>query len=154
MTIDREYHIVVPKFDNARQMLGSGAFSEHFERIQNQFGGFTLIPKTYGCWFNPEKKKAECEENFMISMTRIIDQNDMENMSRKAINKIHRDDATFVADMSKQMGLEYGQGAIMISEMECNATMTSCKWEPKVSKEVLHKWAQLKNVAIEDILYK
>lgn len=101
---DREFRVIVPKFDNAGQKINVGLIEGVAERIADRFGGVTVFPTTLGCW-QPEDGGLMCEENVVMSTVR--DSTD---------NVPIDDDQAWFRDLARNIGKDFGQFSVMVAE--------------------------------------
>lgn len=120
---DREFRVIVPKFDNAGQKIRVGLIQNIAERISRRFGGVTVIPTTLGC-FQPEDGDLICEENVIFSTVR--DSEDGVNV---------RDDEVWMRELAHDIGEEFGQIAVMVSEDVVESQFVSGDFAERLPEE-------------------
>ncbi len=113
-----EYRVIVPRTDNSGNPIKPESYDPYFQQIITRFGGITIHPKLYGCWFNADQQRTECDEVMMVMATRLEKQS-------KSENKADRD---FFNQVVKDIGHKTGQGAMYSSKMHCDANLTFCEW--------------------------
>lgn len=126
-----EHKIVIPKFDNSHNKIRKDLYDKYLDELIEYFGGITIIPKINGCWYN-DKSTIECDEGFMIIVDRVFSENDKKNID--LIKKTEKQDQQKIINITKRIGDEFGQQAMFSTDIECNATYTSCKRKQKLSK--------------------
>jgi len=103
MKTEREFKLVVPKFDNDGHRISTEKLKEIALEMSKHFGGVSVFPKVLGCWEG--KEGLECEENALLVSAR--DSSD---------EKQFKDDMEFMKNLAKKVGNELGQEAVMLSE--------------------------------------
>ena len=67
---DREYNLIIPKYDNEGHKIKSEKIEEIAEKMSERFGGVTVFPSILGCWKSKKMPGVKCEENTIISSVR------------------------------------------------------------------------------------
>lgn len=101
---DREFRIIVPKFDNASQKIRPDVLEDIAGRISGRFGGVTVFPSTLGCW-QPDDGGLMCEENVVFTTVR-----------DSADNVPIAEDQDWFRDLAHEVGVDLGQFAVMVAE--------------------------------------
>lgn len=76
---DKEFSIILPKFDNSGNKVRSEIFEGITTDVSNHFGGATIFPSALGCWVNKRKENGKeiddliCDENMVISAARDLE---------------------------------------------------------------------------------
>jgi len=124
---DREYKIVVPKWDNSGRRIRAEELEEIGKKMAEHFGGVTIHPSVLGCWKNPEGKLV-CEENAIFSSY-------ADSESSPDWEKQKKIDEDFVIKLAKELGEKFGQESVLISEDVVEVEFISGKYSPQLPKE-------------------
>ncbi len=65
---EREFRLVVPKFDNGNHRIAVSVLAGIVQRVADHFGGATVYPATLGCF--ETAGEIQCEENIVVDVTR------------------------------------------------------------------------------------
>ncbi|MCD6408368.1 hypothetical protein J7L87_04885 [bacterium] len=124
---DREYRLIVPKWDNSGRKIKSEEIEEIAKRMSDHFGGVSIIPSILGCWKN-EEGKLICEENLVFQAYR--DSESVRDWERQ--KKI---DEEFVNSIAKELGKRFGQESVLISEDKVEVNFVEGKYRKELPPE-------------------
>lgn len=68
--MEREFRIILPKFDNAGQRISTDVLRDYAQQVAKHFGGVDVFPATLGCYYSKQEQRLQCEENIVIEATR------------------------------------------------------------------------------------
>lgn len=120
-TPEMEYRVILPKHDNSGNPIRFDELSKYVNEMANRFCGCTVIPTVLGC--EVVEETLGCEENIIVTLARDYDAlcdsikdeykilKDVLPTDRQRAD-IAIDDVTFLNDISKRAGDEFGQGVI------------------------------------------
>ena len=108
---DYEFKVILPRKDNKGNFIKLDKHFDYAVELSKRFGGVTIIPKIYGCFAMLPDYKLKCEENVMMIANRDNQFPSRENNYEKPIP--FEDDRTFIRRLSKKVGFEFGQEAIL-----------------------------------------
>jgi len=126
---DREYRIIVPKWDNSGRRIKSEEIKDIARRISEHFGGVTIFPSVLGCW--KEGENLICEENLVIDVSR-----DSETAKKPWQEQI-KEDEKFIFDLAKKLGERFGQYSVMVSENKVEVDFVSGRYRKSLPSEVV-----------------
>ena len=124
---DREYRLIVPKWDNSGRKIKSEEIEEIAKRMSDHFGGVSIIPSILGCWKN-EEGKLICEENLVFQTYR--DRESVRDWERQ--KKI---DEEFVNSIAKELGKRFGQESVLIGEDKVEVNFVEGKYRKELPPE-------------------
>ena len=106
---DVRHELIVPKWDNSGRKIKAEEIEDIAKKMANRFGGVTITPSVLGCWVSKETDSLICEENTIFSSVR--DSESVDNFERRKV-----EDLEFMKNLAKELGVKFGQEAIMSSE--------------------------------------
>jgi len=127
MINDREYKLIVPKWDNSGRKIKAEELEEIGKKMSEHFGGVTIIPSVLGCWKTPEGK-LQCEENVLFSSFR--DSESVRDWERQK-----RIDEEFVRNLARRLGERFGQESVLIAEDKVEVTFIKGRYEKELPEE-------------------
>ena len=127
MINDREYRIIVPKWDNSGRKIKSEEIEEIAKEISEHFGGVSIIPSILGCWKDEKRNKLVCEENLVFSTYR-----DSEGV--KDWGKQKKIDEEFIRSLAKKLGERFGQESVLIGEDKVEVDFVKGKYMESLPK--------------------
>ena len=105
-TAERTYSLTLPIRDNSGNEISSAAYQHLGQELSDHFGGVSIQPHTFGCWYDSDNKKLQCEENKIFYSSR--DCEDKQSLQDKFgtdnCAKIREIDRNFVNDIAKEYG--------------------------------------------------
>ena len=127
---DREYRIIIPKWDNSGRKIATEEIEKIAKKMTEHFGGVTVFPSVLGCWKDEERDRIVCEENAIFSSFR-----DTETTPNWEEQK--RKDEEFVRGLAKELGVRFGQGAVLISEDKVEVDFIKGKYRETLPKKFI-----------------
>lgn len=61
--------VIIPKTDNSGVPFRKDVLEGYQQEVADKFGGITVYPDIRGCFYSPEKRKLQCEENMLMTAT-------------------------------------------------------------------------------------
>lgn len=101
---ERQFRMVLPKYDNAGARIDTEIIREYAEQIAERFGGVTVYGQTLGCYIG-EGGELQCEENVALEVVRT-------DADEGEIAEDHR----WFQDLARDAGRSLGQEAIFVQE--------------------------------------
>lgn len=108
---EREFRIVIPKKDNAGNQISLRVLEDIVREISDRFGGATVYPTVLGCWNPGGGRPIECEENFVVDVTRSRD-----DQGRPASIGLLEEDRRWFLDLARRVANQLGQEEVMAQE--------------------------------------
>ena len=115
--IERQYHIIIPKYDNDFHKLNSDKLSEFLGELCDKFGGVTIVPCAGA--YRGDDKKLYIDEAVLVICQRIFSK---DTPIEKA-KEITEEDTSFLMDFSRKVGVDLGQESIFISILPSNGEL-------------------------------
>lgn len=107
---EREYKLILPKWDNEGHKIKPEIIERYARELSNRFGGVTIEPSLLGCWIDEKTKDFVCEENLgLVSGRNIIGIPD-------GREKLFEEDAEFMKKLAERAGRDLGQYSVYITE--------------------------------------
>lgn len=120
---DREFRIVVPKFDNDGRKIKTSLIENIATRISERFGGVTVHPSTLGCW-KPDDGDLMCEENILFTTVR-----------DSADNVPIAEDQAWFRKLAHDVGSDFGQFSVMVAEDIVETEFITGEFEERLGEE-------------------
>jgi len=124
---DIKYSLILPKYDNSGNKIKPEVLADKVKRMAEHFGGVTVIPSVLGCWKDEERGELVCEENAEVYAIR--NSEDSEN-----ITKTRLEDLDFIYDLAKEVGNDFGQASIMISNARTEMSFVSGEYKENLKE--------------------
>lgn len=131
-TSEREHTVIIPKYDNSGRKIKPEVIRKYSNKLSERFGGVTIIPSILGCWIGKDNKQV-CEENIIIRANRDLDQTPKLTNDKKL--EIIKQDREFINRLSKEIGEDLGQEAIMTSEDDVEISFMKGRRKEELEKE-------------------
>lgn len=118
---DREFSVVLPKFDNSKNKIEPQVIENIIKRISNRFGGSTSVTQNIGC-FVPEDQRPDVDQNEAEMLQEELGNIQCEEVLQvKALrdsseNVSLESDRQFIEDLASNVADELGQFSITVNE--------------------------------------
>lgn len=126
---DREWQLVVPKFDNAGRPIRPEILEDIAFVVAERFGGMTIYPSVGGC-FIPDSGEMEgeliCEENMIITAVRDSEEGVPMN-----------EDEEFLRGIAEEIGEDLGQISVMVTEDTVEAEFVPGEFKQELGPEAV-----------------
>ncbi|MEK6937628.1 MAG: hypothetical protein AABX04_01150 [Nanoarchaeota archaeon] len=140
-TAERTYSLTLPIRDNSGNEISSAAYQHLGQELSDHFGGVSIQPHTFGCWYDSDNKKLQCEENKIFYSSR--DCEDKQSLQDKFgtdnCAKIREIDRNFVNDIAKEYGAKLGQSSVYVQESWGSVSFVEGERKEKLPEELLKK---------------
>lgn len=126
---DREFGVIVPKYDNSGRRIKPEVLEGIAQNISERFGGVTVYPSVAGCWIPEEGPMAGelmCDENIYITTVR--DSSDGVSFE---------DDANFLRNLGEDVAQDLGQFSVMVTEDRMEAELIEGDYEESLDQDKL-----------------
>jgi len=135
---EREYKIIVPKFDNSDNKISSDELKELATRMAHQFGGITVIPVVIGCWKPEKTEDLVCEENAIFIVYRDMD--DTVRRTGLTPEVITKKDEKFIKELSAEIAKRFGQYEVIeVTNVLRDVERREGVFKEKLSRELIEK---------------
>jgi len=119
---DREFNMILPKFDNNGKKIDSDELEDLIKRVSNRFGGSTSITENIGC-FVPEDERPDVDDEDEADML----QEELGNMQCEEVIQVAAlrgsdsnvpldEDREFFKNLAERAAEELGQFSITVNE--------------------------------------
>jgi len=125
---DREYRLIVPKWDNSGRKIKSEEIKEIAKEVSEWFGGVTVIPSVLGCWKN-EEGKLICEENLVFEAMRDSESSPRDWEIQKKL------DEEFMRRLASKLGERFGQESVLIAEDKVEVDFVKGRYREELPRE-------------------
>ena len=129
--IERQYQIIIPKYDNSFHKLKPEALTKYLEELSSRFGGTTIIPCA-GTYIG-EDGTLYIDEAVMVICQRVFSK----TTPVEEAKRITEEDKNFLIDFSHKVGIDLGQESIFVAIIHSNGEFITGKWKPSAEPEFI-----------------
>jgi len=130
---DREYRIIVPKWDNSGRKIKAEELQAIAQKMSDHFGGVTIYPSVVGCWWSDDRKFI-CEENAVF--VSFADSESSEDWKKQI-----QDDERFVFNLAKELGERFGQATVSVGKNNVEVAFLKGQYLEELPRSrVGHDW--------------
>jgi len=152
---EKSWRIIIPKHDNSGRPLRPEYLREWLDALRKRFGGYTIIPNSYGCYYSKELGKTMCEENFIVWVVRDLNPPwglegtcEENNISPCTPENVILSDERFIRQFVKGIGDFLGQETVLHSEEPSEITFTKTEYMEELPETKVRKAK-----SVEEILF-